>query len=309
MKYYESIANTIGNTPLIKLNKIMNEKEIEANILAKVEMFNPGGSIKDRVALAMIEKAEKEGKLSKGGVIIESTSGNTGIGLAAVGAAKGYKVILTMPESMSIERRQILTAYGAEVVLTPAKEGMLGAGTEAIKLNKEIKGSIIAGQFTNMVCVDIHYKTTGPEIYKDLDGKVDILVAGIGTGGTISGAGKFLKEKNPDIKIVAVEPLHSPLLSKGEIGPHGIQGIGANFIPEILDTEIYDEIIAVDEEDAYEYGKLMATKEGLLVGISSGAALFAACELGKLKENKKKNIVVILPDTGTRYLSTKMFEN
>jgi cysteine synthase A len=256
----------------------------------------------------MIEKAEKEGKLSKGGVIIESTSGNTGIGLAAVGTAKGYKVILTMPESMSIERRQILTAYGAEVVLTPAKEGMIGAGAEALKLNKEIKGSILAGQFTNMVCVDIHYRTTGPEIYKDLDGNVDILVVGIGTGGTISGAGKFLKEKNPDIMIVAVEPIHSPLLSKGTSGPHGIQGIGANFIPEILDTEIYDEIIAVDDDEAYEYGKLIATKEGLLVGISSGAALFAACELGKRKENKKKNIVVILPDTGTRYLSTKMFE-
>ncbi len=308
MDYYENITKTVGDTPLVKLNNIMDEKGMYSNIFAKVEMLNPAGSIKDRVALAMIEKAEKEGKLSKGGVIIESTSGNTGIGLAAIGAAKGYKVILTMPESMSIERRQILKAYGAKVVLTTAKDGMAGAMQEAERINREIKGSIIAGQFTNMVCVDVHYETTGPEIYKALSGKVDMLVVGIGTGGTISGAGKFLKEKNPGIKIVAVEPLHSPLLSEGTSGPHGIQGIGANFIPEILDTEIYDQIIAVEEEDAYEYGKLLATKEGLLVGISSGAALFAACELGKLKENKKKNIVVILPDTGTRYLSTKMFE-
>lgn len=289
MNYYENMTKTIGNTPLIKLKNIMSEKNIETNIFAKVEMLNPGGSIKDRVALAMIEKAEKEGKLKKNGVIIESTSGNTGIGLAAIGASKGYKVILTMPESMSEERRQILKAYGAKVVLTPAKEGMMGAGAEAEKINKRTKGSIIAGQFTNMVCVDIHYKTTGPEIYKDLDGKIDMLVVGIGTGGTISGAGKFLKEKNPDIKIVAVEPKNSPLLSEGTSGPHGIQGIGANFIPKILDTGIYDQIIAVDEEDAYEYGKLLATKEGLLVGISSGAALFAACELGKLKENEKEH--------------------
>lgn len=309
MDYYENITKIVGGTPLVKLNNIIKEKGMHANIFAKVEMLNPAGSIKDRVALAMIEKAEKEGKLSKGGVIIESTSGNTGIGLAAIGAAKGYKVILTMPESMSIERRQILKAYGAKVVLTTAKDGMAGAMQEAEKINKEIKGSIIAGQFTNMVCVDVHYETTGPEIYKALSGKVDMLVVGIGTGGTISGAGKFLKEKITGIKIVAVEPLHSPLLSEGKSGPHGIQGIGANFIPDILDTGIYDQIIDVDEEDAYEYGKLLATKEGLLVGISSGAALFAACELGKLKENKKKNIVVILPDTGTRYLSTKMFED
>ena len=304
MKYFNNIIETVGNTPLIRINK-NNES---GNIYGKAELFNPAGSIKDRVALAMILDAENKGLLKKGGAIIESTSGNTGIGLAAIGKARGYKVILTMPESMSEERKSILRAYGAELILTAAGEGMNGAVEKAIELNKEITGSVIAGQFTNPVCVDAHYRTTGPEIYEALDGKVDALVVGIGTGGTISGAGKYLKEKNSKIKIIAVEPYNSPLLSEGKSGPHGIQGIGANFIPDILDRNIYDEILRVKEDDAYYYGRKVAQEDGLFVGISSGAAIWAATEILKRDEYKKKNIVAILPDTGMRYLSTKMFK-
>lgn len=304
MKYYNNIIDTVGKTPLIRINN----NESPASIYGKAEFFNPAGSIKDRVALAMINDAENKGLLKKGGVIIESTSGNTGIGLAAIGKVKGYRVVLTMPESMSEERKSILRAYAADLILTSAKEGMNGAVEKAKELEREIPGSIIAGQFTNKVCVDIHYRTTGPEIYEALEGKVDAVVVGIGTGGTISGVGKYLKEKNSSIKVIAVEPYNSPLLSQGKCGPHGIQGIGANFVPEILDRSIYDEIMLVKEEDAYFHGRKVAEEDGLFVGISSGAAVWAAKELAKREEYNKKNIVAILPDTGMRYLSTKMFK-
>lgn len=298
----------VGDTPLIELTALEKEFNLEAKLFAKVEYFNPAGSVKDRIALSMINDAEERGLLKEGSVIIEPTSGNTGIGLASIGTMKGYKIILTMPESMSIERRKLLKAYGAELVLTPASLGMKGAVDKANELVKEIPNSIILGQFVNPANPRIHYETTGPEIYKDLDGKVDIFVAGIGTGGTITGISKYLKEKNNNVKVVAVEPATSPLLSKGYAGGHKIQGIGANFVPDTLDIKSYDEIIAVENDDAFKYGKLVSRKEGVLVGISSGAALFAALEVAKRKENKGKNIVVLFPDSGDRYLSTPLFD-
>lgn len=307
MRVYKTITETIGNTPLVELTNIEKKHSLKAKIFAKVEFFNPGGSVKDRIALAMIMDAKNKGLINKDTVIIEPTSGNTGIGLSMVAASMGLKVILTMPETMSIERRNLLKAYGAELVLTEGKKGMKGAIEKANELAKNNPHSFIPSQFTNPANPNRHYETTGPEIYKDLDGKVDIFVAGVGTGGTLSGVGKYLKEKNPNVKVVAVEPFSSPVLSKGESGPHGIQGIGAGFIPETLNTSIYDEIITVKNEEAYESGKESARSEGLLVGISSGAALFAAIELAKREENKNKNIVVLFPDTGERYLSTPMF--
>ena len=305
---YKNAYDIVGNTPLVELTHLEKEFNLKARLFAKMEYFNPAGSVKDRIALAMITDAESKGLLKEGSVIIEPTSGNTGIGIASIAAMKGYKVILTMPESMSIERRKLLKAYGAELVLTEASKGMKGAIAKAEELNKEIKNSIILGQFTNPVNPKAHYLTTGPEIFKDLDGKVDVFVAGVGTGGTLSGVGKFLKEKNPSVKVVAVEPASSPVLSEGHAGPHMIQGIGAGFVPDTLDTKIYDQIIKVENDDAFVYGRLMGKKEGMLVGISSGAALFAAISLAKLDENKGKNIVVLLPDTGDRYLSTKLYE-
>lgn len=307
MKIYEKITDLIGRTPILRLNNFSAEHNLNTPILAKLEYFNPAGSVKDRVALAMLDDAEEKALLTPDSVIIEPTSGNTGIGLAAVAASRGYKVILTMPETMSVERRSLLKAYGAEIVLTEGSKGMSGAIEKAEELAKSTANSFIAGQFVNPANPEAHYKTTGPEIWEDTDGKIDIFVAGAGTGGTISGTGKFLKEKNPDIKIVAVEPFGSPVLSKGVAGPHKLQGIGAGFIPETLDTEIYDEVIAVKDEDAFEAGRMIAKKEGFLVGISSGAALYAACELAKREENKGKVIVALLPDTGDRYLSTEMF--
>lgn len=308
MKIYKSVSELIGRTPIIEVCNIEKELGVKANIFAKLEYFNPAGSAKDRVGMAMIEDAEERGLLKPGATIIEPTSGNTGIGLACVAASKGYKVVLTMPETMSVERRNLLKAYGAEIVLTDGSLGMSGSVAKAEELKAQIPGSIIAGQFENPANPAVHRKTTGPEIWEDTDGKVDIFVAGIGTGGTISGVGEYLKEKNPEVEVVAVEPKNSPLLSEGKAGPHGLQGIGANFVPKALNTEIYDEIITVSEEDAYKMGKMMAHKEGILVGISSGAALWAALELAKRKENENKNIVVLLPDTGERYLSTPMFE-
>lgn len=307
MKIYEKITDLIGKTPILKLSNFSAEHNIETPILAKLEYFNPAGSVKDRVALAMLDDAQAKGLLTPNSAIIEPTSGNTGIGLAAVAASRGYRVILTMPETMSVERRSLLKAYGAEIVLTEGSKGMSGAIEKAEKLAKNTPNSFIAGQFVNPANPDAHYRTTGPEIWEDTEGKIDIFVAGAGTGGTISGTGKFLKEKNPDIKIVAVEPYGSPVLSKGVAGPHKLQGIGAGFIPETLDTKIYDEVIAVKDEDAFEAGRMIAKKEGFLVGISSGAALYAACELAKREENKGKIIVALLPDTGDRYLSTEMF--
>lgn len=307
MKIYEKITDLIGKTPILRLSNFSAEHNLETPILAKLEYFNPAGSVKDRVALAMLDDAQAKGLLTPNSVIIEPTSGNTGIGLAAVAASRGYKVILTMPETMSVERRSLLKAYGAEIVLTEGSKGMSGAIEKAEELAKSTPNSFIAGQFVNPANPDAHYRTTGPEIWEDTEGKIDIFVAGAGTGGTISGTGKFLKEKNPDIKIVAVEPYGSPVLSKGVAGPHKLQGIGAGFIPETLDTEIYDEVIAVKDEDAFEAGRMIAKKEGFLVGISSGAALYAACELAKREENKGKIIVALLPDTGDRYLSTEMF--
>ena len=298
----------IGNTPLIELTNIEKIFNLKAKLYAKVEYFNPAGSVKDRIALAMIEDAEKKGLLKGNYTIIEPTSGNTGIGLASIGAMKGYKVILTMPESMSIERRKLLQAYGAKIVLTDAKLGMQGSIDKAKELQKEIKNSIILGQFDNPSNPDMHYKTTGPEIYNDLNGKVDVFVAGIGTGGTITGIGKYLKEKNKSIEIVGIEPSSSPFLSKGEKGPHGIQGIGAGFAPSILDKKIYDRIITISNEDAFEYGKLVGKYEGVLVGISSGAALCGAIEIARKENYENKNIVVLFPDSGDRYLSTKLFE-
>lgn len=307
MTVYKSPLELIGNTPLIELVNFEKNNDLDANIIAKVEFFNPAGSVKDRIAKNMIEKAEKEGKLKPGATIIEPTSGNTGIGLAAAAANKGYDIILTMPETMSVERRNLLKAYGAKIVLTEGSKGMKGAIAKAEELADEIENSFIPSQFENPANPEIHYQTTGPEIWRDTDGSVDIFVAGVGTGGTLSGTGKFLKEQNPDIKVVAVEPKGSPVLSEGKAGPHKIQGIGAGFVPETLDTGIYDEIIQVSDDDALQTGRDLAQKEGLLVGISSGAAVAAARELAKRPENKGKNIVVLLPDTGERYLSTAMF--
>ena len=298
----------VGNTPLLELTKIEEKLQLKAKIYAKVEYFNPAGSVKDRIALAMIEDAEAKGLLKEGSVLIEPTSGNTGIGIASIATMKGYRVILTMPESMSIERRKLLKAYGAELVLTPASEGMKGAIAKAKELNESTPNSVILGQFVNPSNPRIHYETTGPEIYKDLNGKVDVFVAGVGTGGTITGTGKYLKEQNSKIEVVAVEPASSPVLSEGHAGPHKIQGIGAGFVPDTLDTAIYDRVITVANEDAFEYGRLIGKTEGILVGISSGAALKAGIELAKLEQYKGKNIVVLLPDSGDRYLSTALFE-
>ena len=304
---YTSAEQLIGNTPLVELTQIEKELGLKAKLIAKLELFNPAGSVKDCVALAMINDAEKRGVLNKDSVIIEPTSGNTGIGLASVAAARGYKLIIVMPDSMSVERRQIMKAYGAQLVLSPGAKGMPGAIELANQLAASTPNSFIAGQFVNPANVMAHYTTTGPEIYSATDGKVDIFVAGVGTGGTITGTGKYLKEQNSKIKVVAVEPATSPVLSKGVKGPHGIQGIGAGFVPDILDTGIYDEIIPVKDEDAFTYGRLMGKKEGVLVGISSGAALAATVELAKREENAGKQIVVLMPDTGDRYLSTKLF--
>ena len=307
-KIYKTADELIGNTPLLELSNIKKSESLDATLLAKLEYFNPAGSVKDRIAKAMIDDAEKSGKLKKGSVIIEPTSGNTGIGLAAVAAARGYRIIIVMPETMSVERRILMKAYGAELVLSEGAKGMKGAIEKANELAKEIPDSFIPGQFVNPANPAAHVASTGPEIWNDTDGKVDIIVAGIGTGGTLSGTGKYLKEKNPEIKVVGVEPLNSPLLTKGVAGSHAIQGIGANFIPENLNRDIYDEIIDVSNEDAFSYARKMAQKEGIAVGISSGAALFGAIELAKRSENKGKNIVVVLTDTGERYLSTGLYK-
>ncbi|AGI48437.1 cysteine synthase [Thermoplasmatales archaeon BRNA1] len=306
---YKTIDETIGGTPLVELTNIEKELGLKAKIFGKVEFFNPAGSVKDRIAKAMIDDLEKQGKINKDTVLIEPTSGNTGIALASIATARGYKIKIVMPETMSIERRKLIKAYGAELILTEGAKGMKGAVAKAEELSKEIPNSVIPGQFVNPANPEIHYNTTGPEIYKDLDGKVDILVAGVGTGGTLSGVGKYLKEKKPDVKVVAVEPKGSPLLSEGKAGPHKIQGIGAGFIPDTLDTKIYDRVIAVADEDAFANGRLIGKKEGFLVGISAGAALTAALELAKDPANAGKNIVAILADTGERYLSTALFED
>lgn len=307
MKTYKNITDLIGNTPLVELNNLTNKNEVLANVYGKVEFFNPGGSIKDRIAKAMIEDAEKQGILKEGSVIIEPTSGNTGIGLAMVAASKGYRIIITMPSTMSIERRNLMKAYGAEVVLTDGTKGMKGAIEEAERLANDIPNSFMPKQFDNKINPEIHFKTTGPEIWNDTEGNIDIFVAGIGTGGTISGIGRYLKSKNPRVKIIAVEPSSSPVLSGGKPGSHKIQGIGAGFVPNTLDTSIYDEIIKVENEDALEMGRNIAKKQGVLVGISSGANVWASIEVAKRFENKGKTIVTILPDTGERYLSTAMF--
>lgn len=306
-KVVKSITELIGNTPMLELTGIEESHSLEASVIAKLEYFNPCGSVKDRVAKNMIENAEKNGDLKPGSVIIEPTSGNTGIGLASVGVSKGYRVIITMPETMSAERRNLMKAYGAELVLTEGSKGINGAIAKAEELAKEIPGAFIPGQFSNPSNPQAHFETTGPEIWEQTGGNVDILVSGVGTGGTISGVGKFLKSKNPNIKIIAVEPESSPVLSGGKPGPHGIQGIGAGFIPETLNTEIYDEIVTVADSDAYQTGRKLAKTEGLLVGISSGAAVWAAVQAAKRAENKGKTIVAVLPDTGERYLSTPMF--
>ena len=307
-KIYENATELIGHTPLMKVSNYAKDQGVEdATLLVKVELFNPAGSVKDRVALAMIEDAEKKGKLKPGATIIEPASGNTGIGLASVAAAKGYRTVLTLPETMSVERRNLLKAYGAELVLTEGAKGMKGAIAKAEELQKEIPNSIILGQFDNPANPAAHAATTGPEIWEDTDGKVDIFVAGVGTGGTVTGIGTFLKSKNPDIKVVAVEPADSPVLSGGKPGPHKLQGIGAGFVPSILNTEIYDEVFTVTTEEAFSSGRLIAHKEGILVGITSGAALYAAAQIAKRPENKGKTIVALLPDSGDRYLSTPMF--
>lgn len=306
-KIYKGSIGLVGNTPLVEVVNIEKEENLEATVLVKLEYFNPAGSVKDRIAKAMIEEAEAVGKLKEGSVIIEPTSGNTGIGLASIAAAKGYRVILTMPDTMSVERRNILKAYGAELVLTEGSKGMKGAIAKADELAKEIPNSYIPGQFVNPANPKIHFETTGPEIWNDTDGAVDIFVAGVGTGGTITGTGEYLKKQNPNVKVVAVEPATSPVLSKGTAGAHKIQGIGAGFVPEVLNTSVYDEIFPVENEDAFSIGKLMAKKEGILVGISSGAALYAAIQLAKRPENKGKTIVALLPDTGDRYYSTPLF--
>lgn len=307
MKTYDRITDLIGGTPLLKLSNYISQKGLEAIIYGKLEYFNPAGSVKDRVAKAMIDDAEAKGLIKPGSVIIEPTSGNTGIGLAAVAASRGYRIILTMPETMSVERRNLLKAYGAQLVLTDGAKGMKGAIEKAQELAAETPDSFIPSQFTNAANPAAHRASTGPEIWNDTDGKVDIFVAGVGTGGTVSGVGEYLKSQNPNVKVVAVEPAGSPVLSKGTPGPHKIQGIGAGFVPDTLNTEIYDEIIAVENEDAFETGRTLARNEGLLVGISSGAAVYAATELAKRPENKGKIIVALLPDTGERYLSTPMF--
>ena len=306
-KIYTSADQLIGHTPLLELTNIEKEFNLEAKILAKLEYFNPAGSVKDRVAKAMLDDAEKSGKLTSNSTIIEPTSGNTGIGLASVAAARGYRIIIVMPDTMSVERRQLMKAYGAELVLTEGAKGMKGAIAKAEELTKEIPDSFVAGQFVNPANPKAHVVTTGPEIWEDTDGKVDWFVAGVGTGGTVTGVGKYLKSKNANIKVCAVEPSSSPVLSKGVAGAHKIQGIGAGFVPEVLDTKIYDEIIPVENEDAFATGKLVGRKEGVLVGISSGAALWAAIQIAKRPESKGKNIVVLLPDTGDRYLSTALF--
>lgn len=308
MAIKKSITELVGNTPLLELTHIEAEENIQATLLAKLESFNPAGSVKDRVAKAIIEDAENTGRLKKGSVIIEPTSGNTGIGLASVATAKGYRTIIVMPETMSNERKMLIKAYGAELVLTEGSKGMKGASDKAEELSKEISNSIIAGQFTNPINPKMHYDTTGPEIWADTEGKVDYFVAGVGTGGTLSGVGKYLKEQNPNVKVIAVEPETSPLLSKGQAGPHKIQGIGANFVPETLDKEIYDEIIAVPNDEAILTARKAAKQEGFLIGISSGAALWAGKQLAARPENKGKNIVVIFPDGGERYLSTNLYD-
>lgn len=305
---YSGILDLVGRTPLVEAVNLEKKWNLKAKLLLKLEYFNPAGSVKDRVAKEMLEDAEKRGLISQGATIIEPTSGNTGIGLAAMAVAKGYKAILTMPDTMSVERRNILKAYGADIVLTPGAEGMKGAIAKAEELAKQIPNSFIPGQFDNPANPAAHRKTTGPEIWQDTDGKVDIFVAGVGTGGTITGTGSYLKEKNPAIKIIAMEPASSPVLSKGTAGPHKIQGIGAGFVPKILDTEVYDEIVAVENDTAFEYGKELAKTEGFLVGISSGAALYAAMEEAKKPENEGKTIVVLLPDNGDRYYSTPLFQ-
>ena len=308
-KIYESIADLIGHTPLLKAKKFAAGENLTATILAKLEYFNPAGSVKDRIAKAILDEAEEKGLINKDTIIVEPTSGNTGIGLASLAASRGYKIILTMPETMSIERRNLLKAYGADLVLTEGALGMKGAIAKAQEIQAENPNSFMPSQFTNPANPAIHYKTTGPEIWDDTDGKVDIFVAGIGTGGTISGVGKFLKEKNPDIKIIAVEPTDSPVLSQGKAGSHKIQGIGPGFVPETLNTEIYDEIITITNDEAFKYGKKFSQIEGVLIGISSGAALAAATKIAQRSENSNKNIVVLLPDTGERYLSTPLFNN
>ena len=306
-KIYNGALELVGNTPLVEVKNIEEELGLEARILVKLEYFNPAGSVKDRIAKAMIEDAEEKGLLKEGSVIIEPTSGNTGIGLASIAAVKGYRIILTMPETMSVERRNILKAYGAEIVLTEGAKGMKGAIEKADELAKEIPGSYIPGQFVNPANPEVHRKTTGPEIWKDTDGEVDLFIAGVGTGGTLTGVGEYLKSQNPDVKIVALEPASSPVLSTGKGGPHKIQGIGAGFVPDVLNTTVYDEIFTVENDDAFATGKLLAKKEGILVGISSGAALYGAIELEKRPENKGKTIVALLPDTGDRYYSTPLF--
>ena len=306
-KIYNGALELVGNTPLVEVKNIEEELGLEARILVKLEYFNPAGSVKDRIAKAMIEDAEEKGLLKEGSVIIEPTSGNTGIGLASIAAVKGYRIILTMPETMSVERRNILKAYGAEIVLTEGAKGMKGAIEKADELAKEIPGSYIPGQFVNPANPEVHRKTTGPEIWKDTDGEVDLFIAGVGTGGTLTGVGEYLKSQNPDVKVVAVEPATSPVLSQGKSGPHKIQGIGAGFVPKALNTEVYDEVFPVENEDAFTVGKLIAKHEGILVGISSGAALYAAIRLAKRPENKGKTIVALLPDSGDRYYSTPLF--
>jgi len=308
-KIYQSVTELIGHTPILQANNFAKANGLEANVLAKLEYFNPAGSVKDRIALAMINQAEKEGKLHKGSVIIEPTSGNTGIGLASVAAARGYKAILTMPETMSVERRNLLKAYGAQIVLTDGSKGMKGAIAKAEELAKETPGSFIPSQFTNPANPAAHEAMTGPEIWEDTDGKVDAFIAGVGTGGTLTGVAHYLKKQNPDVKVFAVEPETSPVLSKGQAGPHKIQGIGAGFVPETLDTKIYDEVLPISNEDSFKYGRQFSHVEGVLVGISSGAALAAAVQLAKRPEFKGKNIVALLPDTGDRYLSTELFSD
>lgn len=307
-RVFKSVGELVGNTPLLELSHIEKEYDLQAKVLAKLEYFNPAGSVKDRVARAIIDDAESKNLLKDGATIIEATSGNTGIGLACVGCAHGYKVVIVMPETMSVERRKLMLAYGASLVLTDGAKGMKGAIDKANELHEQIEGSIIAGQFVNSANPEAHYETTAPEIWRDTDGNVDVFVAGVGTGGTITGVGRYLKEKNPNVKIVAVEPFSSPVLSKGVSGAHKIQGIGAGFVPKVLDTSVYDEVIAVKDEDAFETAREVGKKEGVLVGISSGAALFGALQVAKRPEYAGKNIVVLLPDTGDRYLSTTLFE-
>ena len=307
MKIYESITELIGNTPLLEVKNLEREEKLKAKVLVKLEYFNPAGSVKDRVALSMIADAEKNGRIRPGATIIEPTSGNTGIGLAAVAAARGYKAIFVMPETMSIERRKLLLGYGAQIVLTEGSKGMSGAIEKAAELEKKTENAIVLGQFVNEANPEAHYRTTGPEIWKDTDGKVDIFIAGAGTGGTVTGVGRYLKEKNPDVEVIAVEPSGSPVLSGGKAGPHGLQGIGAGFVPQILDTGIYDKVNPVKEEEAYAAARLLAAREGILVGITSGAALYTALQEARKMENEEKVIVALLPDTGERYLSTPLF--